>query len=158
MTPKWHTGWRRSCCAPPAGSSSPWLTSRPHPPCLGLRKLEAFFAVLIATMSLSFGYMVRTDGRVVIFRRSTAAPPRFRSPTPLPDSPSAVYAQYIVSAPDQGEVLKGLIAFECDEKAVSQAVGVVGAVIMPHNLYLHSALVISRMVNRRSKTSVRFRH
>ena len=30
---------------------------------------------------------------------------------------------------------------DCDSKALLQAVGVIGAVIMPHNLYLHSALV-----------------
>jgi natural resistance-associated macrophage protein 2 len=30
---------------------------------------------------------------------------------------------------------------DCDSKALFQAVGIVGAVIMPHNLYLHSALV-----------------
>lgn len=30
---------------------------------------------------------------------------------------------------------------DCDSKALLQAVGIVGAVIMPHNLYLHSALV-----------------
>lgn len=32
--------------------------------------------------------------------------------------------------------------------AVTQAVGTVGAVIMPHNLYLHSSLVLSRKVSR----------
>jgi natural resistance-associated macrophage protein len=32
--------------------------------------------------------------------------------------------------------------------AVIQAVGILGAVIMPHNIYLHSALVQSRPVNR----------
>jgi NRAMP (natural resistance-associated macrophage protein)-like metal ion transporter len=29
----------------------------------------------------------------------------------------------------------------CDTGILLQAVGVIGAVIMPHNLYLHSALV-----------------
>ena len=32
--------------------------------------------------------------------------------------------------------------------ALTQAVGTIGAVIMPHNLYLHSGLVLSRDVNR----------
>ena len=36
-----------------------------------------------------------------------------------------------------------------------QAVGVIGAVIMPHNLYLHSALVKSRGVDRRKSSAVR---
>lgn len=30
---------------------------------------------------------------------------------------------------------------DCGSKELLQAVGIVGAVIMPHNLYLHSALV-----------------
>lgn len=29
----------------------------------------------------------------------------------------------------------------CSNEAILQAVGVIGAVIMPHNVYLHSALV-----------------
>ncbi|KAJ8258226.1 hypothetical protein GJAV_G00194560 [Gymnothorax javanicus] len=38
---------------------------------------------------------------------------------------------------------------------LQQAVGIVGAVIMPHNIYLHSALVKSREVDRSSKEKVR---
>ena len=30
---------------------------------------------------------------------------------------------------------------DCDSKQLQQAVGVIGAIIMPHNMYLHSALV-----------------
>lgn len=30
---------------------------------------------------------------------------------------------------------------DCDSGVLLQAVGIIGAVIMPHNLYLHSALV-----------------
>lgn len=30
---------------------------------------------------------------------------------------------------------------DCQSQELLQAVGIVGAVIMPHNLYLHSALV-----------------
>jgi len=36
-----------------------------------------------------------------------------------------------------------------------QAVGVIGAIIMPHNLYLHSALVKSRDIDRTKKKEVR---
>ncbi|GMF65814.1 unnamed protein product [Phytophthora lilii] len=39
--------------------------------------------------------------------------------------------------------------------AVTQAVGIVGAVIMPHNIFLHSALVQSRQVNRNNDRKVR---
>ena len=52
--------------------------------------------------------------------------------------------EYFVVKPDQVEVIKGLFipgCKNCNKEAVLQAVGIVGAVIMPHNLYLHSALV-----------------
>lgn len=42
------------------------------------------------------------------------------------------------------EVIKGMFIpwdMEYDSKILLQAVGIIGAVIMPHNLYLHSALV-----------------
>merc|ERR1719437_120993 len=38
--------------------------------------------------------------------------------------------------------------------ALTQAVGTIGAVIMPHNLYLHSGLVLSRKINRNSPKKV----
>ncbi|XP_017769455.1 PREDICTED: protein Malvolio-like [Nicrophorus vespilloides] len=59
--------------------------------------------------------------------------------------------QYVVSAPDQVDILKGMFypwCEDCDSGAILQAVGIVGAVIMPHNLYLHSALVKSRDIDR----------
>ena len=59
--------------------------------------------------------------------------------------------QYIHVAPDQVEILKGLAipwCEGCDEQAIQQMVAIVGAVIMPHNLYLHSALVlVSQVLN-----------
>ncbi|XP_055847861.1 protein Malvolio isoform X2 [Episyrphus balteatus] len=66
--------------------------------------------------------------------------------------------EYVVSKPDQLEVLKGMFipwCSDCDSKVFLQAVGVVGAVIMPHNLYLHSALVKSRDVDRTKSNKVR---
>ncbi|XP_046804669.1 protein Malvolio isoform X3 [Lucilia cuprina] len=66
--------------------------------------------------------------------------------------------EYIVSAPNQGEVMEGMFVpwcKDCNSEVLLQAVGVVGAVIMPHNLYLHSALVKSRDVDRRQPTKVR---
>uniref|UniRef100_A0A914DY82 Uncharacterized protein n=1 Tax=Acrobeloides nanus TaxID=290746 RepID=A0A914DY82_9BILA len=41
------------------------------------------------------------------------------------------------------------------QKEFLQAVSIVGAVIMPHNLYLHSALVKSRSINRKQKSDVK---
>lgn len=46
--------------------------------------------------------------------------------------------------PNQGELLKGMFVpycSGCGPVQLEQAVGIVGAVIMPHNIYLHSALV-----------------
>lgn len=66
--------------------------------------------------------------------------------------------EYVVSAPPQGEVMKGMFfpwCEGCDSKILLQAVGIVGAVIMPHNLYLHSALVKSRDVDRTKPKKVR---
>jgi len=66
--------------------------------------------------------------------------------------------EYVSNPPPQLEVVKGLAipgCADCDSDAILQAVGIVGAVIMPHNLFLHSALVKSRDVDRKNKTAVR---
>lgn len=66
--------------------------------------------------------------------------------------------EYVKMSPDQGEVTKGIIipwCSNCGNKELLQAVGVIGAVIMPHNLYLHSALVKSRDVDRTNKRHVK---
>ncbi|KAF5928521.1 hypothetical protein HPG69_015127 [Diceros bicornis minor] len=60
--------------------------------------------------------------------------------------------------PSQSQVLRGMFVPGCSgcrTPQIEQAVGIVGAVIMPHNMYLHSALVKSRQVNRASKREVR---
>ncbi|XP_059538890.1 natural resistance-associated macrophage protein 2 isoform X1 [Myotis daubentonii] len=66
--------------------------------------------------------------------------------------------EYITVRPDQSKVLKGMFLPSCSgcgTPQIQQAVGIVGAVIMPHNMYLHSALVKSRQVNRAKKQEVR---
>ena len=53
--------------------------------------------------------------------------------------------QYITVDPDQLQILQGLWfpwCSNCSRDAIKQLVGIVGAVIMPHNIYLHSALVL----------------
>uniref|UniRef100_A0A4W5MGW8 Solute carrier family 11 member 2 n=1 Tax=Hucho hucho TaxID=62062 RepID=A0A4W5MGW8_9TELE len=88
----------------------------------GLRKLEAFFGVLITIMAITFGY------------------------------------EYVTVRPDQGELLKGMFLPYCEgcgPVQLEQAVGIVGAVIMPHNIYLHSALVKSRQIDRSSKKQLK---
>ncbi|XP_014224947.1 protein Malvolio-like isoform X1 [Trichogramma pretiosum] len=66
--------------------------------------------------------------------------------------------EYITAAPPQGEILKGMFfpwCKDCSSGALTQAVGIIGAVIMPHNLYLHSALVKSRDIDRRQPKKVK---
>eukprot|EP01111_Echinosteliopsis_oligospora_P012268 TRINITY_DN4182_c0_g1_i1.p1 TRINITY_DN4182_c0_g1~~TRINITY_DN4182_c0_g1_i1.p1 ORF type:complete len:504 (-),score=128.94 TRINITY_DN4182_c0_g1_i1:53-1564(-) len=52
--------------------------------------------------------------------------------------------EYGISKPDQAEVIKGIVVPRLDNANLVPAMGLVGAIIMPHNLYLHSALVQSR--------------
>ncbi|EAL68988.1 solute carrier family 11 member 1 [Dictyostelium discoideum AX4] len=63
--------------------------------------------------------------------------------------------EYIISKPDQIEVVKGVFIPLCSQNNISQAVGILGAVVMPHNIYLHSALVQSREIDRKSETQVK---
>ncbi|XP_040842445.1 natural resistance-associated macrophage protein 1 [Ochotona curzoniae] len=88
----------------------------------GLRKLEAFFGLLITIMALTFGY------------------------------------EYVVAQPEQGALLRGLFlpsCSGCSQPELLQAVAIVGAIIMPHNIYLHSALVKSREIDRTSLVAIR---
>ncbi|XP_074949257.1 natural resistance-associated macrophage protein 1 isoform X3 [Phalacrocorax aristotelis] len=87
----------------------------------GLRKLEAFFGLLITIMALTFGY------------------------------------EYVVVRPGQAEVLKGIFlpyCPGCGREELLQAVGIVGAIIMPHNIFLHSSLVKTRAIDRSKKDAV----
>lgn len=84
----------------------------------GVRKLEAAFAVLIATMALSFAWMFGD------------------------------------TKPSGKELLIGVLVPKLSSKTIRQAVGVVGCVIMPHNVFLHSALVQSRKIETHKKGRV----
>nr|KJB48640.1 hypothetical protein B456_008G079600 [Gossypium raimondii] len=79
----------------------------------GVRKLEAFFAVLIATMAVSFAWMFGET------------------------KPSGTELLHVLQFTD-----------------AQMAVGVVGCIIMPHNVFLHSALVQSREIDRNKKGQV----
>ncbi|KAM6151945.1 natural resistance-associated macrophage protein 1 [Erethizon dorsatum] len=48
--------------------------------------------------------------------------------------------EHVVARPAQGAFLRGLLLPLCGQPELLQAVGIVGAIIMPHNIYLHSAL------------------
>lgn len=84
----------------------------------GVRKLEALFAVLIATMGVSFAWM------------------------------------FGETKPSGKDLLMGILVPRLSSKTIRQAVGVVGCVIMPHNVFLHSALVQSRKIDPNKKGRV----
>ena len=85
---------------------------------LGMRKMEAFIIALVGVIFIAF------------------------------------FIQIFMAAPDVGEIVKGFLPTFPDkinpqnETALFLAVGIIGATVMPHNLYLHSALVQSRKIDR----------
>ena len=60
------------------------------------------------------------------------------------------FVNWGTSGSDAGMLMRGWIIPTMPAYALTQTVGTIGAVIMPHNLYLHSGLVLSRKVNRAS--------
>jgi len=85
----------------------------------GIRKLEAFFAFLIAIMCACF------------------------------------FANLFTAKPDISEMIYGTIVPTIPEGAMAAGLGVFGAVIMPHNFFLHSSLVLTRKINTQDKNQVR---
>ncbi|MCO6161818.1 Nramp family divalent metal transporter [Flavobacterium sp. NRK F7] len=53
--------------------------------------------------------------------------------------------------PEIGKVMTGLIPTLPNENALYIAIGIIGATVMPHNLYLHSSLVQTRKFDRSKK-------
>lgn len=49
--------------------------------------------------------------------------------------------------PDMHELVKGFVPSIPNNAALYIAIGIIGATVMPHNLYLHSALVQTRKIN-----------
>lgn len=62
--------------------------------------------------------------------------------------------EMIFAKPDVGEVVAGLVPSLPGEAALYIAIGIIGATVMPHNLYLHSSLVQTRKFDR-TKTGVK---
>ncbi|HMR82384.1 MAG TPA: Nramp family divalent metal transporter [Niabella sp.] len=52
--------------------------------------------------------------------------------------------QIVVAKPDPAEVVSGFVPHLENDTALYIAIGIIGATVMPHNLYLHSALVQTR--------------
>jgi len=78
----------------------------------GIRKMEAFIILLVATIGFSF------------------------------------FIQLFIAKPDLSYAIKGFIPSKLSPEALYIAVGIIGATVMPHNLYLHSALVQTRKIDR----------
>ena len=56
--------------------------------------------------------------------------------------------EILMAKPNLGEVAQGLIPSIPNNTALYIAIGIIGATVMPHNLYLHSALVQTRKIKR----------
>ncbi len=59
--------------------------------------------------------------------------------------------EIILAKPNMGEVALGFIPTSLSPSALYIAIGIIGATVMPHNLYLHSALVQTRKIKRDDK-------
>ncbi|MFZ9472092.1 MAG: Nramp family divalent metal transporter, partial [Sediminibacterium sp.] len=81
----------------------------------GIRKMEAFIILLVATIGMSF------------------------------------FVQLFIAQPNLSYAIKGFIPSALSPEALYIAVGIIGATVMPHNLYLHSALVQTRKIDRNTK-------
>jgi len=81
----------------------------------GIRKMEAFILVLLATIGFAF------------------------------------IAELIFAKPNGTELVKGIIPSIPNNEALYIAIGIIGATVMPHNLYLHSSLVQTRKIERTFK-------
>ncbi len=71
----------------------------------------------------------------------------------------AFLIQLVLAKPDLGDVVKGFSPSLPDSQALYFAIGIIGATVMPHNLYLHSALVQSRKISKTDegiKQAIRF--
>jgi manganese transport protein len=60
--------------------------------------------------------------------------------------------QILIAKPDLGEMATGFVPTALNNEALYIAVGIIGATVMPHNLYLHSALVQTRKIGADKKS------
>jgi manganese transport protein len=56
--------------------------------------------------------------------------------------------EMVIVKPDVPEVMRGFIPSTLNHSALYIAIGIIGATVMPHNLYLHSSLVQTRKIDR----------
>lgn len=65
---------------------------------------------------------------------------------------AAFFVEMVFAQPELGALAKGFIPAIPNSTALYIAIGIIGATVMPHNLYLHSSLVQTRKFKRTSKT------
>ena len=58
------------------------------------------------------------------------------------------FIEIILAKPNMGELVTGFMPTVLNDEALYIAIGIIGATVMPHNLYLHSALVQTRKIDR----------
>jgi manganese transport protein len=71
----------------------------------------------------------------------------------------AFLAQMFIVQPNVIDIAKGFIPTKLNATSLYLAIGIIGATVMPHNLYLHSSLVQTRKIDRSEagiKTAIRF--
>ncbi|HEU5053887.1 MAG TPA: Nramp family divalent metal transporter [Hanamia sp.] len=69
------------------------------------------------------------------------------------------WVEMFIVAPVYGDVVKGFIPSSLHGNSLYIAIGIIGATVMPHNLYLHSSLVQTRRFDRSKegiKKAIRF--
>jgi len=64
---------------------------------------------------------------------------------------SCFLIEMFLAKPDMHQVVRGFVPYLPNHAALYIAIGIIGATVMPHNLYLHSALVQTRKINRNDK-------
>lgn len=65
---------------------------------------------------------------------------------------------YIIARPNQLDVIEGVLVpwcTNCSSIEANQLMGIIGSVVMPHNVYFHSSLVLSRNFNRQSEVAIK---
>lgn len=66
----------------------------------------------------------------------------------------AFLVEMILAKPDMSELVIGFIPSLPNETALYIAIGIIGATVMPHNLYLHSSLVQTRRIDSSSDRGI----
>lgn len=66
----------------------------------------------------------------------------------------AFLIEMVLAKPDMGELITGFIPSLPNDTALYIAIGIIGATVMPHNLYLHSSLVQTRRIDSSSDRGI----